>query len=304
MADLRLIETFIAAARHQSFTTAAKGLGISPAAVSQNIKSLEDQLQTRLFTRTTRQVRLTPEGARFLQRCAPAVEALAQATDEMRSERDAFRGRLRITSTTAFGRRFVLPEVIAFQATHPELEIELQLADQFVDLVADEFDLAIRAGTLPENEYISRLILPITPLVVASPAYLAAHGRPTRREELLQHRLIGFRSTPSQQVFPWDFAGRDSVERMEISPALILNDPEAIGLAAVAGAGIAQIGTNVCLSHVADGELEVLMPETAVRSRGIYAVYPSRRYVPTKLTAFLQHLVAAFAQRPDLVWRG
>lgn len=304
MIDLRLIETFIQAARRESFSAAAKALRVSPGAVSQNIKSLEEQLQTRLFTRTTRQVKLTPEGERFLQRCAPAVEALETAAKEIQQEREAFRGRLRITSTTAFGRDEILPLIASFQAEHPELEIELSLSDGFVDLVAEEFDLAIRGGILPDSDYIARLLVPVTPLVCASPDYLDRHGAPQSVEDLKGHRLIGMRSNPSQRVFAWEFTGSTSgdTRRVEIAPTAIMNDPASAARAAAVGMGITQVGSNVALPLIKAGKLSVLFPETAIQSRGLYAVYPSKRFAPKKLTAFVDHLVEAFAHRADLVF--
>lgn len=201
MIDLRLIETFVEAARRESFSAAARALGVSPGAVSQNVRTLEDRLEARLFTRTTRQVRLTAEGRRFLDRCAPALEALTEAAAELREERAAVRGRLRITSTTAFGRAHVLPALVAFQDLHPELEAELSLTDGFVDIVAEGFDLAIRAGVLPDSYLVARLLLPVTPMLCAAPAYLAVRGGPASLDDLADHRLIGMRSTPSQRVF-------------------------------------------------------------------------------------------------------
>ena len=304
MIDLRLIETFIQAARRESFSAAAKALRVSPGAVSQNIKSLEDQLQTRLFTRTTRQVKLTPEGGRFLQRCAPAVEALETAATEIQQEREAFQGRLRITSTTAFGRDEILPLIASFQAEHPELEIELSLYDGFVDLVAEEFDLAIRGGILPDSDYIARLLIPVTPLVCASPDYLDRHGSPKSVEDLKGHRLIGMRSNPSQRVFAWEFTGSEpgDTRRVEIVPTSIMNDPASAARAAALGMGIAQVGSNVALPLINTGKLTVLFPESAIQSRGLYAVYPSKRFAPKKLTAFVDHLVEAFVHRADLVF--
>lgn len=303
MTDLRLIETFIQAARRESFTAAAKALGVSPGAVSQNIKSLEDQLRTRLFTRTTRLVKLTPEGQRFLQRCGPAVEALNHAADDLVADRDAFRGSLRISTTTAFGRAHVLPLAVRFQAQHPELRVEIAFSDGFTDLVAEEFDLAIRAGILPENEYISRLILPVTPMVCGSPAYLAEHGAPVTPADLARHRLIGMRSNPSQRVFAWEFSGAGkTVERMEIEPALIVNDPEALAIAAAEGFGLAQMGSNIALPRIEFGALRPVLANRAVQSRGLYAVYPSRRFAPRKLTAFIQFIADEMAQRHDLVF--
>lgn len=304
MIDLRLIETFIQAARRESFSGAAKALRVSPGAVSQNIKSLEDQLQTRLFTRTTRQVKLTPEGQRFLQRCAPAVEALEAAAGAIQEEREAFQGRLRITSTTAFGRAEILPLIASFQAEHPDLDIELSLSDGFVDLVAEEFDLAIRGGVLPDSEYIARLLVPVTPLVCASPGYLDQHGRPKVTEDIPKHRLIGMRSNPSQRVFAWEFATKKTgeTERVEIEPQTVLNDPESTARAAALGMGLAQVGSNVVLPLVQRGELEIVLRDRTVQTRGLYAVYPSKRYAPIKLRAFVDHLAAAFSERSDIVF--
>jgi DNA-binding transcriptional LysR family regulator len=301
-ADLRLIATFVQAARRESFSGAAKALGISAGAVSQNIKSLEDQLGARLFTRTTRQVKLTPEGQRYLLRCAPALEALDEATVAIKDERDSFSGRLRITSTTAFGRSHVLPVIAAFQDAHPDLSIELSLSDQFVDLVAEEFDLAIRGGILKDSNYISRLLLPVTPVVCAAPSYFKAQGKPKQIADLTKHRLIGMRSNLSQELFSWEFSGkRGQVEHIKIKPHFVINDPEGAALAAVKGLGIAQVGTNVVLPKVRDGQLVLALTDFAVQSRGIYAVYPTRRFAPKKLSAFISALAEAFAERSDLI---
>lgn len=305
MIDLRLIETFVQAARAESFSAAARALGVSPGAVSQNIKALEDRLEARLFARTTRQVKLTAEGQRFLDRCAPALEALSDAAGELREERAAFRGTLRVTSTTAFGRAHVLPALASFRALHPELTVELSLSDGFVDLVADGFDLAIRAGVLPDSDYIARLLLPVTPLLCAAPRYLDTRGVPSDLDALARHDLIGMRSNPSQRVFAWEFAGPGgATERRDIDPVLIVNDPEALALAAMAGAGIAQIGSNIALPHIRAGSLRHLLPERTVQSRGIHAVYPSKRYAPAKLTGFVEHLAGTLADRADLTVGG
>lgn len=122
-----------------------------------------------MFTRTTRQVKLAPEGQRFLQRCAPAVEALETAATEIQQECEAFQGRLQITSTTAFGRDEILPLIASNQMEHRELQIKLSLSDGFVGLVAEEFNFAIRGGILTNSDYIARLLIPVTPLVCASP---------------------------------------------------------------------------------------------------------------------------------------
>ncbi len=297
---LRLIETFVEAARQGSFSGAGKVLGLSPGSVSQNIKNLEDQIGVRLFERTTRQVRLTPEGERYRSRVAPAIEALNEAAEVARAERDDLSGHLRIASTTAFGRDEVMPVIAKFQDEHPDLTIELRLSDQFTDLVAEGFDVAIRAGVLPENEYISRLLVPITPMLCASPAYLDRAGVPESIEQLRAHRLIGMRSNPSLQIFAWEFASAKGVVREEFEPAFIVNDPAGLSRAATLGMGIAQMGSNLANPDIVRGELRHLLPDTVVQSRGIYAVYPSRRFVPQKVTRFVRALVDALEDRHDL----
>lgn len=304
MIDLRLIETFIQAARRESFSGAAKALGVSPGAVSQNIKALEDQLSTRLFARTTRQVKLTPEGQRFLLRCVPAVEALGDAATALQEDHAAFRGTLRVTSTTAFGRAHVLPALTEFQAMHRELSVELSLLDGFVDLVAEEFDLAIRAGVLPDSDYVARLLLPVTPMICASPDYLRTAGKPETLDDLALHRLVGMRSNPSQRVFAWELepeTGRDPI-RHEIAPCVIVNDPEALALSVAHGAGIGQLGSNLALPLIREKKAVHLFPECTVQSRGIYAVYPTKRFAPIKLTSFIEYLADSLVNRPDLVF--
>lgn len=302
-ADLRLVATFVEVARRLSFSGAARALGLTPGSVSLNIRHLEEQLGTRLLTRTTRQVRLTPEGERYLARCAPALEALAEAEGAVRDERAALTGRLRVTSTTAFGRTHLLPVIADFTAAHPGVEVELSLSDRFVDLVAEGFDLAIRGGVLPVNEYVSRLILPVTMLVCAAPAYAERHGLPRTLDEAASHRLIGMRSNPSQEVFAWEFAALDGgTRRWPIVPSFVVNDPEGAALAAVAGMGLAQVGSNIVLPKVAAGQLVLALERHAVQARGLYAVWPSRRFMPRRLTAFVAAVADAFAQRPDLIW--
>jgi len=210
-----------------------------------------------------------------------------------------------VTATTAFGRQHILPLLPDFLAMHPELTLALQLSDDFTDLVADGFDLAIRGGILPENQYIARLLLPVTPLICASPAYLAAHGRPEQIVDLCRHRLIGMRSNPSQRVFAWEFRQEDGLTvRIDVEPSFVVNDPEAATLAAVHGLGVAQLGSNLVLPHVAAARLELALTASAVRTRGLYAVWPSRRHTSRKITAFVQHLADHFATRPDLVFDG
>jgi DNA-binding transcriptional LysR family regulator len=301
--ELRLIETFLEAARNQSFSMAARTLQISPAAVSQNIKSLEDKLSARLFTRTTRSVRLTPEGQRYFQRIEPAIQALGSAADALAEERDEMQGWVRISSTTAFGRSEVIPLLNTYMQEHPRVQVDLSLSDQFVDLVAESFDFAIRGGVLPVNDYVSRLLLPVTPMVVASPAYAKAMGLPARIEDIASHRCVAMRSNPTQKVFAWEFKRGKLPIKIDIDAAFIVNDPQGAADAAAAGIGLAQVGSNVVLPMISAGLLVPVLASHVTVSRGIYAVYPTRRYLPKRVSRLIDFMAQHLSERSDLVAR-
>ncbi|MEM7775580.1 MAG: LysR family transcriptional regulator [Pseudomonadota bacterium] len=291
--DLRLLQTFIEAARAGNFSTAARSLHISPAAVSQNIKSLEDHLGVRLFTRTTRNVVLTPEGERFFARCTPALGALDDAVRLAADEAERIEGVIRLTSTTAFGRSHVIPALKTFLEAHPGVAVEIELSDRFVDLVAEQYDFAIRAGILPDNEYVSRKLIDVTPMVCASPTYFDAHGRPERLSDIARHRCVGMLSNPTQRVFQWEFRQGGHVVRKDVAPVVTVNDPEALAVAAVSGLGLAQLGSNLALPRIGCGDLELILERYQVPTRGIYAVYPTRRYMPLRAKALIDHIVSA-----------
>ncbi len=287
--DIRLIETFVEAARRSSFSAAAKHLGVTPAAVSQNIKALELSLQARLFSRTTRSVTLTPAGERYFRRCDEALQQLHGATSALHDERDEMRGSIKISSATSFGRSQILPLINQFLGLHPDLRIELVLSDDFTDLVADGFDFGVRGGVLPINDYVSRQLLAVTPLVVASKAYLDDHGEPASIEDLARHRCLAMRSTPSQRLFSWHFASAGgAIVQVDVTPYVVVNEMEALARLAALGTGVAQIGSNIAMPLIARGELRPCLTELAVVSRGMYVVYPNRRYLPRRVAELIE----------------
>lgn len=295
MLDLRLVSSFLHAARTGSFSEAGRSLHLSPAGVSQNIKTLESQLGVRLFTRTTRQVRLTPEGQRFMARVGPALAALDDAVRAVSDESERIEGQIRISATTWFGRTRLVPLLTRFMAEHPKVEVEVDLSDRFVDLVAEAFDLAIRIGSLPENEYVARLLLPLTPLLCAAPSYLAAHGAPERIEDLARHRCIAMRSNTERRVFNWEFSDDGETVRHLPNASLILNEAEAVAIAAEEGFGLAQVGSQLVEPRVAQGKLQLLMKAFTPKPRGVYAVYPTRRYTPQRTKALIAFLAKHLA---------
>ncbi|MEM9278225.1 MAG: substrate binding domain-containing protein [Pseudomonadota bacterium] len=221
------------------------------------------------------------------------MEALDEAVELAGQEATQMAGRIRLTSTTAFGRSHILPEISKFMMRHPMISVDLELSDGFVDLVAGEFDFAVRAGILPENEYISKRLVRITPTVCATPEYFQKYGKPTTPQDIIRHRCIGMLSNPSRRVFEWEFADKNKAFAQPVEPVFVANDPEAVVLAAVQGVGLAQVGTNLVEPYLNSGKLVTALSDYSVESRGIYLVYPSKRFVPTRVRALMDSISAS-----------
>jgi DNA-binding transcriptional LysR family regulator len=286
MENLSALEAFIHAAATESFGGAAKRLGLSVAAVSKSVKTLESGLGVRLFHRSTRGLALTEEGQRYLERVRPLVEALKSASSELRLARDALEGLLRVSAPNGFGRHCIVPLLPDFLAMHPGVAIDLHLDDSYADLVAGRFDVAIRNGRLDESNIIARPIAPMRLIVCAAPAYLAAHGEPRTLEDLEQHNCINYRLAGSGRVFNWEF-DRDG-ERISraVSGNLTVNTPDVCCHAALRGLGIAQLGTYHCATHIREGRLKPLLLDHVCSMRGHWLCYLERKHLPLRVKAF------------------
>lgn len=299
--DLRVVESFVHVARHGSFSVAARSLGISPAAVSRNVRSLEQRLQVQLFSRTTRHVELTPEGARLLERCALAVEALAECTALPLAEQRP-RTSLRVVATAAFGRTHLLPLLPLFMAAHPQLRLYLLLREEIDASLTESFDVAISPDPLPCSGHVGRQLLPVTLLVCASPAYLMLHGVPGCIADLGAHRLIGIRSHADERIAAWEFRQEDGTAvQIGIEPSLIVGDADTACAAALLGLGLAQLGSDLVLPHVAALRLKTALVDCACEPRGLYISWTSGRRTQGIAIAFVQHVVSHLSTRAGLI---
>ena len=181
MPNLRAIETFVKALEGGSIASAARQLGISAAAASQNIARLERELGTRLITRTTRSMALTEAGEHYLARVAPVLDELEKAQSELSQLHGALQGRLRIACMSAFGRHVLAPLLPAFTARHPKLELELLVVDRQVDVLKEDVDISVRYRDVLEPGMSVRPLIAVPRMLCASPAYLAAHGQPQQK---------------------------------------------------------------------------------------------------------------------------
>lgn len=288
--DTRLISglgVLSAVVESGSFVRAAEMLGMSDSGVSRAVARLEARLGVRLLSRTTRSVHLTDEGMRFYEQVSPLLSQIEDAATSASGTAEAVRGRLRVDIDPYFARLVLAPALPALVALYPELEIELLTREKTGDLVADGIDLALRFGPPPVSSMISRKLLDTRILTVASPAYLERHGRPVKPQELAAHACIQFRDPITGRPFNWEFHRGKQVLPANTQGSLILTDVGTMLNACLAGAGIAQVMALGIADLMREGRLIELFPDWPDEAFPLHAVYPSRRYVPAKVRAFI-----------------
>lgn len=287
------VRTFIAVAEQLSFARAARALGISPAAASRAVMALETELGASLLRRTTRAVSLTSEGADFLDRARRALAELDDAARAVRGEDGAPAGMLVVSAPVAFGRLHVTPVAAALTRAHPGLSIRLLLADRVVRIVEEGVDVAVRIGSLPDSNLRAVHIYEVRPVLVASPAYLAAHGLPTAIEALASHHLLGF---DGLETHDWRFA----TGAVRVAPRLLVNNAEALVTAAVAGAGIARVFCYQADAEVAAGRLAYLLAEHEPPGTPVQLVFAANRGRAPSVRALIEAMRGYFAERAAL----
>ena len=286
-----------------SFSEAARQLNLTPAAVGKSIGLLEQRLGVRLFNRTTRQLSLTPEGERVVERARAALHALDEASAVARPEAEVS-GLVRISCGAGYGRQFVLPIVARILDLHPQLRIELSLSDQMVDLVKEGFDIGIRGGSEPPQGMVARRISKVATALVATPSYLRVHGTPQDWTELLQHRRIGLRFA-SGRMSQWHFKVGSRLHTLDERPTLLLSAPEVVVDAALLHQGIAQVAQHHAKEGLHTGALvSLLKHQHLARPVDISIFYPHRSglapRVRTVVDLLVTHLQAADRPTKDL----
>ncbi len=312
MPNLRSIETFVKTLEGGSIASAARQLGISPAAASQNIARLERELGTRLLTRTTRSLALTEAGERYLARVAPVLQELEKAQSDLSLLHGELQGRLRIACMAAFGRHVLAPLMPAFTAMHPRLELDLLIVDRQVDVLKEDVDVSVRYRDVLEPGMAVRQLAAVPRVLCAAPAYLQAHGRPRTAEELLDHGCLHYRREADGRFMRWPFLRDGKRVDPPLRIAAIATDIDTLTEMAVAGGGIAWIGAFIAHRYVRDGLLEPLALRPARRGQlqfedstlDFFACFRDRQYVPAKVRALVDYLVEVLPQQPMLRWNA
>jgi DNA-binding transcriptional LysR family regulator len=288
------LDIFARVARTGNMSAAGRDMGLSPAVISKRISMLEDRLGTRLFQRTTRQLMLTETGRGYFKRVVDILSLIEEADDFVCRRNTQPRGLLKITAPTSFSRLHVAPHLPAFLARYPEIKLDLCLTDTIVDIIRDGYDMAIRIGELEDSSLVARKLSTDNRLIVASPAYLERAGMPKSLEDLQAHNCL---SAGAQEV--WRLEGPEGQRPLRVTGNIYSNSAELIHTALVTGIGLGLRGTWEVGPEIRSGALKVVLPQYRGSSNmAIFAVYPSRDFMPAKVSVFLDMLAEAFGSEP------
>jgi len=297
MLDLSAMVLFARVVEAESFTGAARDLGISKSAVSKQISRLEDRLGLRLLNRSTRRLSLTEAGAAFYEGCQRVASEAAAAERIVSRLASGPRGELRVNAPMSFGIRHLGPCLPDFLRRFPELTVDLTLNDRQVDLVEEGFDVAVRIGDLADSSLIARRLAPSHRVVVAAPAYLAGRGRPERPEQLADHACLRYSYQAAGRE--WRFRGPGGERRVKAKGPLSVNNGDVLRAAALDGLGIAFLPTFFVGPDLRAGRLERLLPDwREAPDSAVHAVYPANRNLSPKVRVFVDFLAERFGEAP------
>jgi DNA-binding transcriptional LysR family regulator len=296
MDRLTSMEVFSRVVDAESFSEAARQLGMSRAMVSKHVLSLEDRLGARLLNRTTRRLSLTEVGAAYHERCKRIVSDAQEAEDAAGRLHAEPRGRLKVNAPMAFGIRHLAPAIPEFLERYPEVEIEMSMTDRFVDLIEEGYDVAVRIGRLAESSLIARRIAPIRNAVCGTPQYFEAHGTPKTPDDLVDHRCLIYTYPMPHEV--WRFTGADRDYAVPVTGNFRVNNGDALRAAALRGLGIAILPTFIVGGDLRSGALRAVLTEFRSPDAAVYAVYPHSRHLSTKVRSFVDFLAARFGPSP------
>ncbi len=296
MSRLQDLEVFVQVVKSGNFAKAALELQLNPSAISRRVGNLEDHLGVRLFHRTTRSLSLTEVGERYLNRCLNILTEIEEADREAKQHSAEPQGTLHVGCSSYFAHRYVLARMSEFLEQHPQITIKLTLTDDVVDVVDEGLDVTIRIGELADSVLTSRRLLCDRRIVCAAPAYLDCHGTPQTPDELAHHNCLtlnAYKTTLNQ----WRFRDRSGLREISVQGNFTVNSGEALYQSVLAGLGIGRVTQFLASSAIQSGQLIHLLKEYEdANDVGVYAIFPSNRYLLPKVRCFVEFLVQSFSK--------
>lgn len=296
------LQVFVSVIESGSISAAAEKMGQTPSGVSRTLSRLEAKLETTLINRTTRRMDLTEEGKFFLERARHILEQMESLEERLSSSRQTPAGRLRINAASPFMLHCIVPHVAEFRQRYPDIELELNSDDWFIDLLEQSTDIAIRIGVLPDSTLHARSLGSCLLNIVASPAYLQRHGSPKTAEDLAQHVLVGFTHVESLNQWPLRHAEGD---RLSIKPVISASSGDTLRHLVLEGVGIACLSDFMTNDDLREGRLVCLLKGANSGYRQpIHAVYYRNSRLALRIQCFLdfmQEKLAGYIDRKSVV---
>lgn len=289
--NLNDLLAFVTIAREGSFTRAAATLGVTQSALSQTIRALEESLQIRLLSRTTRSVSPTPAGERLLQAIGHRLDEIDAELDALTELREKPAGTVRITCGDYMLHSILLPKLAPMLQEYPEIKLEFDVNYGFRDIVADRFDAGVRLGSTIDKDMIAVPIGPALRMaVVGSPAYFSNRPIPKKPQDLMHHNCINQRMPTSGGLYVWDFERRGQKLNVRVDGQLIFNTTQPQVDAALAGLGLTLLPEDELMPHIASGRLVRVLEDWCPRFDGYHLYYPSRRQPSPAFSMVVQAL--------------
>jgi DNA-binding transcriptional LysR family regulator len=291
------LRLFVRVVETGSFSRAARDLQVSQPTVTRQVAALEEGLRQRLFNRNTRRLSLTDAGRLYYERAQLLLDTFEETETLLRGPAGQLRGRLRVATSVAFGRRVVTPLVLTFMRAHPQVQVDLSCEDAYVDIVAQGIDVSVRLGKLRDSALAARHLGESPWVTVAGAGYSRRNGRPERPADLARHNVLIYSTVHGDDTLPYSHPRHGRVP-VRVSGSLRSNSLSALLAAARADFGIAALPMYVVAASLKEGKVQPVLSDYALPSQEIHAVFPSRRLISARVTALVEHLAQAFA-RPD-----
>jgi DNA-binding transcriptional LysR family regulator len=280
------LQAFLSVARHQSFSGAARELGVTRSAVSQSVKQLEELLEVVLFVRNTRSVSLTDVGRRLVEGAGPSLGQVAAVLAEVSAQPGETVGRVRLSVPRAAVPFVIEPVLPKFRARHPRVELEIVIEERLVDIVAEGYDAGIRLSESIERDMVQvRVTEAFRFVVVGAPSYLQRHGTPERPEDLLRHECITIRSQTTGALYGWELERGRRSWRVPVRGGVVTSDSRLNATLAEAGVGLSYAFEPLVRDRLRDGRLKIVLERYAPTVPGFFIYFPSvaRKSAPLRL---------------------
>lgn len=288
--------TFVRISETGSFSAVAREVGATQPAISRQVAQLEEHLGTRLFQRSTRSLALTEDGRDLLPQARHVLEAVEETVAAIGRRKSSPSGTVRLGCPSVFGRLYVAPRIGLLLDRHPDLTVELSVADDVQDMVLAGLDLSVRVGEITDASLVARRIGSAVGQTIASVEYLERAGEPQHPDDLAQHECVVFTRSIEQDT--WTFDGPQGPVSVPVHGRMRSNDIEAVLAAVVGGLGISRVPLWMMRDQLASGQVRRVLSGWKSKGRPIYAVYPSRRFLAPRTRAMVDFLVDEFRLDP------